>query len=96
MGRDEKVYVTATCTDGTARNSIGELEVQEGRHWRVQLNVVLPELAVTANQTPHGLAVDVDGRVVALNANGLPEELTETEHASLPYARTKQQTKRGN
>jgi len=86
MGWNEEVHVAAACADGAMGDPVGELEIEERRSWRVQLNVVLPELAVTAHDAAHRLAMNVDRRVVALNAERLFEEFAETEHASLPNA----------
>ena len=84
MGWNEEVHVAAACADGAMGDPVGELEIEERRSWRVQLNVVLPELAVTTHHATHGLAMDIDRRVMPLNAKRSSEELPKSEHASLP------------
>jgi hypothetical protein len=74
------MYVTALCADCAIRHPIDEVNVEESCVRSMQLDAVLPKLAVTTNLTVKREVADSDRTVFPLDARCFLEQLAESKH----------------
>jgi len=80
LRRHEPVHIAAIGTNGAIGDAIRELDIEERRKRRVELDAVLPEFAMATNLAVEREIAHGDRTVLALESRRAVEELAESKH----------------
>ena len=84
------MYVATVRADRAVCNAVDEIDIEERCEWRVQLDSMLPELAMTANLAIERDVTDRYRSVLSLYAGRSFEESAQSKHG-MPYVRANAQ-----